>query len=90
MEEKPSTQAYLALALSLLGCLGCGGCVTAIIGAIIGKMELGKIDRGESPEAGRTFAKVGFILGTVVTILSVLFTIAYVIFVVVMGASGNF
>lgn len=46
--------------------------VAAVAGVIIGKMELGKIDRGESPEAGRTLAQVGYyasIANIVVTLL---------------------
>ena len=38
--EKPSQQAYIALALSIAGCLGCGGCFTGILGAIMGMMSI--------------------------------------------------
>jgi hypothetical protein len=36
---------------------------------ILGKMEMNAIRDGKSPKAGETFAKVGFYLGLVMTIL---------------------
>ena len=64
-------------------CIGCGGCFTQIAAIILGKMELNKIDAGESTEAGRTFAKTGMILGIIGALLYTLGMIAYVILMVV-------
>jgi len=78
MEEKASGMAIASVVLSVLGCLGCGGCVFGLIGAILGKMELGKIDSGESSEAGRGMAKGGLILGIINVVLYGLAIIVYV------------
>jgi hypothetical protein len=45
--------------VSWLACHGLGG----IVAIVLSKMELNKIDRGESPEAGRTAATFGFWAG---------------------------
>lgn len=37
-----------------------GSIFFAIPGVIVAKMELGKIERGESPVAGKSLAQVGF------------------------------
>ena len=93
-ENQPSQQAYIALVLSILGCLGCGGCITGIIGAIMGKMELDKISRGESSPAGATIAKVAIGLGVVEVIIVGLLLVVYVGMIVLgvgMGAmDANF
>ncbi len=54
-----STMAILALILGGVSWVF-GSILTAIPGAIIAKIELGKIERGESPAAGKTFAEIGF------------------------------
>lgn len=79
-EEKASGLAIGALVCGILGCLGCGGCFTQIAAIILGKMEMNKIDAGESTEAGRTFAKTGMILGIVGTVIYLLAMIGYGIF----------
>jgi len=58
-QESASGMAVAALVLGLVSWV-MGGLLTAIPGAIIGKMEMDKIKRGESPAAGKTFAEVGF------------------------------
>lgn len=45
--------------------------IAAIAAIIIGKMEVGKIDRGESSPGGRTFAQIGMWLGLAQIILTV-------------------
>jgi hypothetical protein len=86
-----SPMAIGALVAAILGCLGCNALcfIPAIAAIVLGKMELGKIDTGESAEAGRTFAKVGMILGIVQIILNVLIGIVYAILMAV-GAVGGF
>lgn len=76
-EEKASGMAIGALVCGILGCLGCGGCFTQIAAIVLGKMEMNKIDSGESTEAGRNFAKTGFILGIVGLIFWILAGVAY-------------
>ncbi len=51
--------------------------------------QLGKIDRGESSEGGRTLAKIGMWLGIVNVILSVLFGLVYVLIIVLAIATSN-
>lgn len=46
--------------------------VAAVAGLIIGKMELGKIERGESPAAGKTIAQVGYYASIANIVVSVL------------------
>lgn len=51
--------------------------VAAVAGVIIGKIELGKIERGESPEAGKTVAQIGYyasIANIVVTVIATIGT----------------
>jgi len=45
--------------------------VAAIAAIVIGKMEVGKIDRGESSHAGRTFAQIGMWLGVAQIVLAI-------------------
>ncbi|HCP44752.1 MAG TPA: hypothetical protein DIU15_01795 [Deltaproteobacteria bacterium] len=78
MEEKPSALSIAALVLAILGCCPCCNCFPAIVGAILGKVELRKIDLGDSSEAGRTFAKIGFILGVVNTLLWLLLILIWI------------
>ncbi len=78
-EEKASGMAIGALVCGILGCLGCGGCFTQIAAIVLGKMEMGKIDSGESTEAGRTFAKTGLILGIIGLVIWFLAGIGYAI-----------
>jgi hypothetical protein len=59
------SMALASLILSVVSLSFCG--ITAIPGMILGYVELGKINRGESPESGRGIAKAGAIIGTVIT-----------------------
>lgn len=67
--------------------------VAAVAGVILGKLELGKIARGESPAAGKTFAQVGYyasIANIVVTVLgtSALCCLAFITPMILPGAAG--
>jgi hypothetical protein len=63
-----SGRSILSLVLSIIGIAGFGP-LTSIAGTILGKQELTAINEGRAAEAGRTFAKVGFYLGIITTIL---------------------
>lgn len=67
--------------------------VAAIAGVIVGKMELGKIERGEAPEAGRTFAQIGYwasIANIILSVLALLGTCCFfgLMFMGIAGASA--
>jgi hypothetical protein len=53
-----------------------------IAALVIGKKELNAISRGESSQAGQTFAKVGFVLGIAFTIIQGLFWLVYGAFII--------
>jgi uncharacterized membrane protein len=54
----------------------------AVIGAVLGWIEMNRIERGESPAAGRTIAKIGFWLSIVNIVLGVLLSAAVVVLIV--------
>jgi hypothetical protein len=62
-QPQPSAggMATAALILGVLAWTGIG-IIGAIPGAILGKMELNAIERGESPAAGKQFAQIGYYL----------------------------
>ena len=70
--NKAGGMAIASLILSVSGLL-CG--VTAIVGIVLGVIELGRIKKGESSEKGRGLAKAGVIIGSIAIGLSVLITI---------------
>lgn len=93
-QQPPQQTSPSGLAVAALIC-GIGSwvilpLVAAIAGAIIGKIEIGKIERGESPEAGRTFAQVGYYASLANIVLTVLGLIVSccIFFVVFAGAAG--
>ncbi len=83
-----STNAIIALVAGILAYVFCPF-ILGIVAWIMGKGELGKIDRGESSEAGRTLAKIGMWLGIVNVILSILFGLVYVLIIVLAIATSN-
>lgn len=83
-----STNAIIALVAGILAYVMCPF-ILGIVAWIMGKGELGKIDRGESSEAGRTLAKIGMWLGIVNVILSVLFGLVYVLIIVLAIATSS-
>ena len=71
--EGPSSKAIVSLILGILSiCLL--GFLAGIPAFFIGRSEEKAIKKGTSPIAGQTFAKLGWILGLVGTILSCLVT----------------
>lgn len=63
-----SGRSILAMVLSIVGIAGCGP-LTSIAGMIIGKRELTAIREGRAPTEGTIFAKIGFYLGAITTVL---------------------
>jgi hypothetical protein len=62
------------------------GIFFSIPAAILAKMELGKIDRGESSAAGRGLAQAAFWIAVVNVVLTVVGVCAY--FVIMAGVFG--
>jgi hypothetical protein len=68
-----SGRAIAAMILSIVSAVTCGPFLS-VPGLILGKMEMDAIRNGQAPPAGETYAKVGFYLGIVVTVLFCLLT----------------
>lgn len=79
--KSASELAVAALILSATSVMFCG--ITAIPGMIMGFIELGRINRGDSPEAGRSMARAAAIIGVIITVLMVLAVILGVIITVI-------
>jgi hypothetical protein len=65
LPEKASGMAIAALVLGILGLPCCCGCLTGVPALIVGFIENGKINRGESSSKGKGFAITGIILGLI-------------------------
>ncbi|MGE3636393.1 MAG: DUF4190 domain-containing protein [Sandaracinaceae bacterium] len=65
-----SAAATTALVLALLSAMGCAP--LGPVGAILGHMELARIDRGESLPAGRNLALGAIYVGWIITAIMVL------------------
>ena len=68
MPASASGRAIAAMVLSIVSFVTCGPFLS-IPGLILGKVELNAIREGRAPQAGETYAKVGFYLGIAVTVL---------------------
>ncbi len=73
--------------LSVISIFTCGP-LLSVPGMIVGKMEMNAIRQGQASPAGENFAKVGFYVGLVVTILYSLLIMLYV-FVILGALSGS-
>jgi hypothetical protein len=82
------TNAIIALVAGILSWIMCYW-IGGIVAWIMGKGELSKIDRGESPEAGRVMAKIGMWLGIVNVIVFTLFGLFYIVFFIFLGILGS-
>jgi hypothetical protein len=81
--------AIAALVLGIASWVMCGP-VLSIPGAIVGKMEMGKIERGESAAAGATLAKAGFWISVAnLALAGVLICIYGIMIVVGLGAAAS-
>ena len=83
-----NTKATIALVLGILS-LVCCGFFAGIPAIILGRSEIKAIDEGRSPETNRTLAKVGWILGLVGTILSVVGALVYILIIVLAVTTGT-
>jgi hypothetical protein len=91
--QQASGRAIAALVLGIVSIVMCGcmaGFIAGIPAAILGKMELNAIERGQAPAAGKGLAAAGFWIGAIVSGCSCLTLIGYVIFMISVGASGGY
>lgn len=83
-----SGKAITALILGIASLLCCGF-MAGIPAFFVGRSEESDINQGRSPEAGRTLAKIGWILGLIGTLLSCLGTILYAVFIWIAIKNGH-
>ena len=81
-----SGRAIASMILSLVSIVSCGPFLS-VPGLILGKLELDAIRNGLAPQAGETFAKIGYYAGIGITALSCLAGLVYL--VIVMFAIGS-
>ncbi len=67
-QSSASGRAIAAMILSIVSLFTCGP-LLSVPGLIMGKMEMNAIREGRAPVAGEAFAKVGFYVGIIVTVL---------------------
>lgn len=80
--------AIAALILGIGGWVMCGP-LLSIPGAIIGKMEMSKIARGESPEAGKGLAVAGFWISIINVVIYLLLCGVYCVIMIIGMAAGG-
>ena len=81
-----SQRAIIAVVLTVAG-LFCCGPLTSIPAAIVGWMEMDAIKKGQSPPAGMWMAQVGLWGGIIVTILT---TVGGLLFLLLSAASNPY
>jgi small-conductance mechanosensitive channel len=86
--KSENTKAIVTLVLGILSIVCCGF-FAGIPAIFLGRSELKAIDEGRSSEQNRNLAKIGFILGIVGTILSILATLAYIGIIVLAIITGQ-
>jgi Domain of unknown function (DUF4190)/zinc-ribbon domain len=77
-EAGASGRAVISMILSVISPFTCW-LFLSIPGLILGKMEMNAIRDGQAPKAGETFAKIGFYVGLVVTGLSLVLPVIWLI-----------
>jgi len=75
------------MVLSLISIVTCGP-LLSIPGMILGKSEMNAIAEGRSPNAGETYAKIGFYVGIGVTLLSCLGIVAWCVMMALNAGFG--
>lgn len=93
----PSGHAIASLILGILSWIMCiiipiVGMALSITGLILARQDLKKIERGESPEAGKTLSQIGYWLSLTNVIVSgimCLLGVAYIVFILVFAAAGS-
>ena len=78
LQPQTSTRSVVSLVLGILS-LTCCGFFTGIPAFFLAKSEIKGIDEGRMSVAKRPLAKIGMILGSIGTSLSLLVTIIYVV-----------
>ncbi|MBM4158892.1 MAG: DUF4190 domain-containing protein [Ignavibacteria bacterium] len=78
--QGPSAGSIAAFVLGIFSLTTC--LITGIPAWIVGKMELDKINSGQSPKSGETFAKVGMWLGIAATCISILAAIGILVYAI--------
>ncbi|MEP6947281.1 MAG: zinc ribbon domain-containing protein [Acidobacteriota bacterium] len=85
----PSSRAIIALVLAILSLICCGP-FSGIPAAIVGWMELGAINQGQSPPAGKWMAQVGLWGGIACTVLHIIIYVIYLLFAVLAASSPQY
>lgn len=80
-----SQRAIIALVLAIVGLVCCGP-FAGVPAAIVGWLELGDINNGKAPAAGKWMAQVGLWGGIAVTVLHVVLYVFYMLFAMVASA----
>lgn len=89
-QASASGRAIAAMILSLVAIPTCFGPLLSIPGFILGKMEMNAIRAGTAPRAGETFAKVGFYVGIITTIIYCLLGAGWLALLTIGSISNSF
>jgi Domain of unknown function (DUF4190)/zinc-ribbon domain len=81
-EAGASGRAVISMILSVISPFTCW-LFLSVPGLILGKMEMNAIRDGQAPKAGETLAKIGFYVGLVVTALSLIIPVIWLILVAI-------
>jgi len=85
-QGNPSPQAIAAMILSLVSPFTCWF-LLSIPGMILGKKEMTAIQEGRAPAGGETFAKIGYYLGLILTIIY--FLVGLSLILAIIGSHTN-
>ncbi|MEK7816816.1 MAG: DUF4190 domain-containing protein [Actinomycetota bacterium] len=85
---KPAGPSGVAITAFVLSIVGFFFCITGIPGFVMGLSELKKINRGESPVAGRGFALAAAIIGGIMTGLIALIVLFYIVAIIIAIATS--
>jgi hypothetical protein len=83
-----SGRSIASMVMSIVSIFTCGPFLS-IPGMILGKMEMNAIRQGQAAQAGENFAKAGFYVGLVVTILSCLVGLGYILLIFLSAATTS-
>jgi hypothetical protein len=86
-QQGASGRAIASMILSVIAVFTCGP-LLSVPGMILGKIEMNAIRQGQAHPAGENFAKAGFYVGLVVTILYSLAILAYILLVIGVATSS--
>ena len=83
--ESASSSAIIALVLGIASWICSLGLLTGIPAWIIGKKEIKAIEEGRSPQSGKLMAQIGMWLGIIMTILSIIAFVIFVLYFIFVG-----